>query len=317
MKKRSSNIDNDQKIVDFWSLLDRNNGNCLKRQTGLSGGASYRTEDFENYRYCYPSYDISDTIVTDDELTYLVSYEYSNGYDQTKFCMAQPLSFSENCDPMCEIVKNCETHDNFLCPDDDIKSLMDKCCRLWNDEFECVTITIATTVGWPKTLRLTTFSLTTTEYWLALGVTNTYTTTTTFTTKIIPDTTIKSFADRTNSIMNESTYIVPSMPFESTTELSSTQNESSNRTTLLEATEIKVLVSILLAVLILLVVVNILGIFCVLKRRKRTKSKYKNSEIPRTQSTVSGTYEEYETDVPSNDSEITENLNYAPNCTRI
>ena len=157
----------------------------------------------------------------------------------------------------------------------------------------------ANTLGWPKTL----------------GLTNTYTTTTTFTTKIIPDTTIKSFADRTNStIMNESTYIVPPMPFESTTELSSTQNESSNQTTLLE---IKVLVSILLAVLILLVVVIILGIFRVLKRWKRTKSKYKNSEIPRTQSTVSGAYEEYETDVPSNDSEITGNLNYVSNCTRI
>ena len=63
--------------------------------------------------------------------------------------------------------------------------------------------------------------------------------------------------------------------------------------------------------------VIVLSIYCILKRIKIKKSKYKTSEIPRTQSTVSGDYEEYGTDFPSTGSEITENMNYVPNCTSI
>ena len=39
---------------------------------------------------------------------------------------------------MCNIIQNCEIHNNFFCPDDDIKPLMNACCSLWNDDFECV-----------------------------------------------------------------------------------------------------------------------------------------------------------------------------------
>ena len=164
MKERSANIDNDQDIVDFWNELVRNYGYCIRGPTGLSDDASYWIGDFENYVNhnerinCHPMYELSDTYVLEPEIekdfaitTVLpeisaeIIYEQPSVYDQSKFCMAQPFSFSENCYPMCEIIKNCETHDNFLCPDDDIKPLMEKCCNLWDDEFECETSTTTTT----------------------------------------------------------------------------------------------------------------------------------------------------------------------------
>ena len=116
MKERSANIDDDQDIVDFWNELVRN----------------YEIEK-----------DLSNTSGSPDAVPTGAISAYV--YDQRMFCMAQPFSFSENCYPMCEIIKNCETHNNFLCPDDDIKPLMEKCCSLWDDEFECETNTTTTT----------------------------------------------------------------------------------------------------------------------------------------------------------------------------
>ena len=107
------------------------------------------------------------------------------------------------------------------------------------------------------------------------------------------------------------------MSFQSTTKVSTAQNEVFNQTSLVSVEEINVLVFVLPVASILLAATIIIGIFCVFKRTKRTKSKYKNSEIPRTQSTASEEYEEYGTDFQSTDSEITENLYYDSNCTRI
>ena len=96
-----------------------------------------------------------------------------------------------------------------------------------------------------------------------------------------------------------------------TTELPSKQNDPE---------DVNVLVYILPVASILFAAVLILCILCIFKRMKKTKLKYKDSEIPRTESTVSEEYEayrepyiEYEpygTDYPSIDSEINENLNY-------
>ena len=140
---------------------------------------------------------------------------------------------------MCNLVKNCEMHDNFLCPDENKKALMDTCCGLWDDEFKC---------DYPSN--------------------------------------------------HHNTTVAPSL------QQANPDTEKDN-----------LLVYLLPAILISLAIVIILGILFILKRIKKTKSKYKNSEVPRTQSTVSGEYEDYGTDYPSTESdiEINTNMNYVSN----
>ena len=94
-----------QAVIDFWSELDSN-------YTELADSFSYVVEG---------------TVVGMP----------LDLYDESQFCMRQPFSFTKNCEPMCIIFQNCEISDNFLCPNEDIKLLMNTCCSLWNDAFEC------------------------------------------------------------------------------------------------------------------------------------------------------------------------------------
>ena len=198
MKERSAKIEYDQDTVDFWSALYNQYG-CIKLYFGLS-------ENHEDFS-CLIQTSTSSTnggVPTNYGLpinsVLLKDVVPTNGYDETKFCMNQPLSFSENCYPMCNLIQNCEIHNNFLCPDDGIKPLMIACCSLWNNAFECVSST--------------------------------------------------------------------SQPTELTTKLPTEKNN--------------VLVYILPVASILLASVIILGIFCIVKRFRKTTSNYKTSETPQT-----------------------------------
>ena len=113
MKKRLAAIED---TVDFWSelseLSDQNYWKCIEKHIVASADHHASREGVLSIqpRTCDTNYN---------------------------FCMRQPFSFSENCEPMCNLIKNCKMHDNFLCPDDNKKSLMDTCCSLWNDDFKC------------------------------------------------------------------------------------------------------------------------------------------------------------------------------------
>ena len=212
MKKRLAAIED---TVHFWSelseLSDQNYWKCIEKHIA-AGHRSNREVLSIQPRTC-------DTNIN--------------------FCKRQPFAFSDNCEPMCNLIKNCAMHDNFLCPDESKISLMDTCCTLWNDEFKC-------------------------DY----PINHHHNVTTPMLPQETPDTTCP---------------------------------------------EVNLLVYILPVTLVLLAVVIILGILCIIKRIKQTKSKYKNSEIPQTQSTVSGDYEEYGNDYPSTNTEINTNMNYVSN----
>ena len=110
MKKRSGIVED---TVEFWSelseLSDQNYWKCIEK---------HLTEDHHSRAG-------------------VISIQPRTCDTNINFCKRQPFSFSDNCEPMCNLVKNCEMHDNFLCPDENKKALMDTCCSLWDDEFKC------------------------------------------------------------------------------------------------------------------------------------------------------------------------------------
>ena len=249
-----------QAVIDFWSELDSN-------YTELADSFSYVVEG---------------TVVGMP----------LDLYDESQFCMRQPFSFTKNCEPMCIIFQNCEISDNFLCPNEDIKLLMNTCCSLWNDAFECNMTTTTTT-----------------------------TTTRTTTTTAAIRTTAKNISTTVESVLinNESVLMDNELPIEITTLYNPPQEsyESTNPTTLTQ-TIIITLASIVSAVLI------IFGVLCIHRKTKRNKSKYatQNSETPPIQPTSSqdyeadepcyhNSYEEYEQYIT--ESETTINQNYNPN----
>ena len=215
MKKRSGIVED---TVEFWSelseLSDQNYWKCIEK---------HLTEDHHSRAG-------------------VISIQPRTCDTNINFCKRQPFSFSDNCEPMCNLVKNCEMHDNFLCPDENKKALMDTCCSLWDDKFKC-------------------------DY----------------------------------PLNHQNTTVAPSL-------------QQANHDTVTDPKD-NLLVYLLPALLVSLAVVIILGILLILKRIKKTKSKYKNPEEPRTQSTVSGEYEEYGSDYQSTQSgtEINTNMNYVNN----
>ena len=216
MKKRVTKIED---TVDFWSelseLSDQNYWKCIEK---------HLTEDHHSNREG------------------VISIQPRTCDTNINFCKRQPFSFSDNCEPMCNLIKNCQMHDNFLCPDDNKKALMDTCCSLWNEEFKC---------DYPPNHHNTT----------------------------IPPSQLQANHDAVSE------------------------------------SNVNLLVYLLPVTLVSLAVVITLGILFILKRIKQAESKYKNSEVPRTQSTVSGEYEDYRTDYPSTESgtEINTNMNYVSN----
>ena len=214
MKKRLATTED---TVDFWSelseLSDQNYWKCIEK---------HLTEDHHSNREG------------------VISIQPRTCDTNINFCKRQPFSFSDNCEPMCNLIKNCEMHDNFLCPDDNKKALMDTCCTLWNQEFKC---------------------------------------------------------DYPPNHHNNTTAPPPAQTNPDT------------------PTELNPLVYILPVALFSFAVVIILTILCILKKIKQAESKYKNSGVPRTQSTVSGDYEEYGSDYQSTASgtQINANMNYVSN----
>ena len=277
VNERIISMNNNHDILNFWSELNRDYWYCMDIHVAASENPPAHPADpfepFENPDHpsemdCYGP--------TQNWLLYL-EYEY----DRTRFCMAHLQTQRYNneiCEVMCILFQTCEIHENFVCPDWNIKLLMDTCCNLWiyTYEFECE---ISTTTATSTTLSE-----------------------------------INSTADiMTPSMMNQSIYTVSFLSFETGNGLLTEQSDSINRTSSHQEVENNVLIHILPVASALLAALIILGILCTLKRFQNTKTNDQTSEIQRSQSAISEEYEEYETYFPSTElsTEIHENVNYA------
>lgn len=254
-----------QDTFDFWSQLNGNYRYCMELHAlAIANGES---------KLSVPSYVCYGPLQSRPNI---LEFEY----DRTRFCMAESSVMVEYCEPMCLLFQNCELHENFICPDWDIKLLMDTCCDMWTvhgtngDKFECdIGFITAASTTYPET--------------------------------------ISTSKSTTQSLMNHTIVTNLSAQFEHETEFLTSTNDSIDQTSLFLKEDI---LAYILPVALILLAVFIVGIFYILKKLK-IKAKYKASQVQRTQSFTNEAYAEYGSHFHSTEqsTDFPENLNYVSN----